>query len=63
MVNRSIKITLIKSPHHRIKKHKACAKGLGLTKVNQSVVRDDTPEIRGMVNEIQYMLKVEELTQ
>jgi large subunit ribosomal protein L30 len=56
----TLKITLVKSPNHRIQKHKACIKGLGLKKINDVVVRENTPENRGMVNQIKYLLHVEE---
>lgn len=57
------KITLIKSLAHRIKNHKLCAKGLGLTgKMHQSRVIEQTPENMGMVNKIGYLLRVEDVT-
>jgi len=55
-----VKVTLIKSRFGRLKKHQACVAGLGLRSINHSVVVDDTPEIRGMINKVSYLLKVEE---
>lgn len=55
-----LKITLLKSPHHRIKNHRDCVRGLGLKKINDTVVRENNACIRGMVNKINYMVKVEE---
>lgn len=55
-----LKVTLIKSRHGRLKAHKACVAGLGLRRINQSVVVADTPENRGMINKASYLLRVEE---
>ncbi|MBH32586.1 MAG: 50S ribosomal protein L30 [Gammaproteobacteria bacterium] len=55
----NLKITLIKSLIGRLKSHKACANGLGVKKINQSSVVKDTPENRGMIKKIEYMLRVE----
>ena len=56
-----IKVTLVRSPIHSLKKHKACVIGLGLRRMRHSVEVDDTPENRGMINRVSYMLKVEEV--
>ena len=56
----NIKITLKKSPIGHPGKHRVVLVGLGLTKLNRSVVRKDTPEIRGMVNKVSHMVAVEE---
>ncbi len=55
----NLKVTLVKSLIGRLKSHKACANGLGVKKINQSSVVKDTPENRGMIKKIEYMLKVE----
>ena len=55
-----VKVTLIKSRFGRLKNHKACVAGLGLRRINHSVVVEDTPENRGMINKVSYLLKVEE---
>jgi len=60
MANDKVKVTLIKSKYGRLKKHRACVAGLGLRRINHSVVVDDTPENRGMINKVSYMLRVEE---
>ncbi|MGY8890412.1 MAG: 50S ribosomal protein L30 [Pseudomonadales bacterium] len=54
-----IKVTLTKSPIGRLKSHKACVAGLGLKRIRQSVDVIDTPENRGMINKVSYMLSVE----
>lgn len=50
----------MKSTAGRLPKHIACALGLGLRKRQQTVELQDTPSIRGMINKIAYLLKVEE---
>ena len=57
--NQTLKITLIKSLIGRKKSHKACAEGLGLSKINQTVEVSDTVENRGMLNQINYLVKCE----
>lgn len=56
-----INVTMVKSKNGRLKSHQACLKGLGLRKIRQQVQVIDTPENRGMINKISYMLKVEEV--
>jgi large subunit ribosomal protein L30 len=58
--NKLIKVTLVKSVHGRLRKHKACVAGLGLRKIRQTVEVIDTPENRGMINKASYLLSVEE---
>jgi len=55
-----IKITLVKSIHGRLPKHKACIAGLGIRRIHQTVSVKDTPENRGMINKVSYLLKIEE---
>jgi len=57
---KELKVTLVKSKYGRLKNHKACVAGLGLRKMHQTVTVMDTPEIRGMINRISYLLSVEE---
>jgi len=54
-----VKLTLVKSKFGRLASHKACVSGLGLRRMHHSVVVADTPENRGMINRIAYMLRVE----
>ena len=56
-----IKIKLVKSIIGRNQKQRAIVKGLGLTKLNSEVLREDRPEIRGMINKIDFMLNVSEV--
>ncbi len=55
-----LKVTLVRSKNGRLKSHKACVAGLGLRRMHQTVQVIDTPENRGMINKVQYMLNVEE---
>ena len=57
---KELKVTLVKSKYGRLKSHKACVAGLGLRKMHQTVTVQDTPEIRGMINRVSYLLSVEE---
>ncbi|AVY93454.1 MULTISPECIES: 50S ribosomal protein L30 [Microvirgula] len=56
---KTVKVTLVKSLIGRIEAHRACARGLGLKKINQTVEVLDTPENRGMINKICYLVKCE----
>lgn len=60
MAAKKIKVTQIKSTNKRLKAHKACISGLGLRRINHSVEVLDTPENRGMINRVHYLLKVGE---
>jgi len=57
---KELKVTLVKSKFGRLKSHKACVAGLGLRKIHQTVTVIDTPENRGMINRVSYLLSVEE---
>lgn len=54
-----LKITLLRSEIGRPEKQKAVLAGLGLRKVNGSVLRVDTPEIRGMIYKVRHLVEVE----
>jgi len=54
-----IKITLVKSLAGRLKAHQACARGLGIKRIHRAIEVDDTPENKGMINKINYLLKIE----
>ena len=60
MSEKRIKLTLIKSLNGRLKKHQACARGLGIRRIHNPVSVIDTPENRGMINKIAYLLRIEE---
>ena len=53
---KQLKLQLIRSPHGRLAAHKATVAGLGLRRMHHEVTVADTPEHRGMVNSISYLL-------
>ena len=57
--NQQIKVTLVKSVIGTIEKHRACVRGLGLRRLNHTVIVADTPENRGMINRVNYLVKSE----
>ena len=56
-----LKIIQVKSTIDRIKKQKLTIEALGLGKLNSSVIKKDTPQIRGMINKVQHLVRVEEI--
>lgn len=54
-----IKVTLVRSPISVLPKHKLCVKGLGLRRIGHQVELEDTPSVRGMINKVNFLLKVE----
>ncbi len=61
MTDKKLKVTLVKSPIGYSKRQKRVVESLGLRKMGQTVVRSDTPVIRGMINKVSHMLKVDEV--
>ena len=55
-----LRITLVKGLSGRTEYHRKVARGLGLTKLHRSVIRKDTAEIRGMVEKIKFLVRMEE---
>ena len=60
MAKASIKVTQLKSTFGRLKNHRACVTGLGLRRIGHTVEVEDTPAVRGMINRVHYLVKVEE---
>ena len=60
--SKQVKLTLVRSAAGRLRAHRDCVRGLGLRKTGSSSVVADTPENRGMINKIAYMLRVEEVS-
>ena len=60
MTASKLKVTQVKSSHGRLARHRACLAGLGLRRVGHQVVLENTPAVRGMVNKVEYMVRVEE---
>lgn len=58
---KKLKITQVRSGVGRPEKQRLVLKGLGLGKMNRTVLRQDTPETRGMIAKIPHLLKVEEV--
>jgi len=58
---KQLKVTLVKSRFGRLKNHRACIAGLGLRKIRDTVTVLDTPENRGMINKVSYLVSVEEV--
>ena len=56
-----LRIRLLKSTNRRTRQHRACVAGLGLRRIGDEVCLPDRPEIRGMVNRVNYLLHVEEV--
>ncbi len=54
-----LKVTLVRSVIGRPQKQREVVKGLGLRRISSSVVRKDCPEIRGMINKIVHLVRVE----
>ena len=59
MSAKTIRVKLVKSSAGRLKKHRACIRGLGLRRIGHSVEVEDTPVVRGMINRVSYLLQVE----
>ncbi len=60
MTKKTIKVTQLKSSIGRLPRHKASLMGLGLRRIGHTVEVEDTPSVRGMINAVYYMVKVEE---
>jgi large subunit ribosomal protein L30 len=60
-LDKQLKLTLLKSRFHRKPGHAECLAGLGLRKRHQSVVVADTPEHRGMIRQVHYLIQVEDV--
>lgn len=60
-MTKKLKITLVKSYIGRPEKHRKVLRGMGLQKLNRTVLLKDTPEVRGMINKVSHLLFVEEI--
>ena len=60
-MERKLKITQIRSTIGRIKKQKEIIKALGIRKLYQSVMHEDTPQMRGMIEKVKHLIEVEEI--
>ncbi len=57
---KKIRVTLVKSPIGYEKSQKATVRALGLTKMSQSIEKDDTPAVRGMIAKVAHLLEISE---
>ena len=57
---KTVKLTLTKSPIGTLPKHKLCLRGLGLRRMHQSVEVEDTPSVRGMIEKVKHLVRVED---
>lgn len=60
-IQKKLKVTLIRGFNKKLKAHQACVKGLGLSKIRDTVEVEKTPAICGMIDRVNYLLKVEEI--
>ena len=58
-MSRKIKVTQIRSRIGTKRKQIACLSGLGLRKINSSSVLDNSPEVRGMINKVNHLVRIE----
>jgi large subunit ribosomal protein L30 len=59
MADKKVRVTLVKSIINCSEKHRATVRGLGLRRIRQTVELKDTPEVRGMINRVFYMVRFE----
>lgn len=54
-----LRVTLVKSVIGTKESHRACVRGLGLRRLNHTVIVEDTPAVRGMIHKVYYLVKCE----
>ncbi len=59
-MSKKIKVTQTRSTNGRLAAHKACVAGLGLRRIGHTVEVEDTPSVRGMINKVNYLVRVED---
>ena len=57
---KDLRITLVRSPLGNSTRHKLTIRALGLTRLHQTVVQADTPQLRGMLAKVGHLVTVEE---
>ena len=60
MAKKTLKVTQVRSTIGRLPKHKATITGLGLRRIGHTVELEDTPSVRGMINAVNYMVRIED---
>jgi large subunit ribosomal protein L30 len=58
MTNKTLKVTLVRSPISAKVGHQATVRGLGLKRLHQSRELEDTPAVRGMITKVAHLVKV-----
>lgn len=58
--NKTVRVTLVRSPIGYTKDQKATAKALGLRRLHQTIEHKDTPALRGMIRKIVHLVQIEE---
>ena len=53
-----VRVTLRRSPIGTPERHRLVLQGLGLRRIRQTVVHPDTPQVRGMINKVSYLLEI-----
>ncbi|MEI6837920.1 MAG: 50S ribosomal protein L30 [Alcaligenaceae bacterium] len=61
MAEKQVKVTLIRSTIGCKKDHRETVRGLGLRRINSTKVLKDTPEVRGMINKVDYLVTASEV--
>lgn len=61
MMDKKLKVTLVRSTAGRIASHKACVAGLGLRRMHHTVEVQDSPSVRGMINKVNYLVRIEDV--
>ncbi len=61
MAEKQVKVTLVRSTIGTKQDHRDTVRGLGLRRVNSTKVLKDTPEVRGMINKVDYLVTVSEV--
>jgi large subunit ribosomal protein L30 len=61
MAEKQVKVTLVRSTIGTKQSHRDTVRGLGLRRVNSSKVLKDTPEVRGMINKVDYLVTFSEV--
>ncbi|MGB7542509.1 MAG: 50S ribosomal protein L30 [Burkholderiales bacterium] len=59
MADKKIRVTLVKSIINCSERHRATVRGLGLRRLNQTVELQDSPQVRGMINSVNYLVRLE----
>jgi large subunit ribosomal protein L30 len=62
-MSEKVKVTWVKSGINRLERHRKTLRALGFTHLNQSTVHEMTPQIKGMLDQVGYLCKIEKVRQ